>query len=270
MERECKTAAEAQSAIDAGDTPVLCGDFTLEVRANIKIVVRAGAPRVEAWESSAPRVEAKGCVQLRVRGSVAVTAAAAVAILVLGGKPKIEGGGYVHTVDCSTPAKWCEHYGVEVRAGVALLGKVVRDDYRSSHAFTYAVGATPVAPDWNGAKQECGGGLHFSPVPAMAREFDRDGTRYLVCPVALADIVVHPNGDYPQKCKARAVDAPLWEVTVDGAPVDARSRELRDAFYARDAKPVAASRKTRVATKKRATTKRKRARALARPIATTA
>ena len=36
------------------------------------------------------------------------------------------------------------------------------------------------------------------------------------CPVALVDIVVHPNGAFPEKVKARACCAPTWECDIDG------------------------------------------------------
>jgi hypothetical protein len=304
LEIECRTTAEAEAAIAAGDVPVLIGDVHLSVSANVRIICRGGKPHVVArgssqphvvawessqphvvawessqphvvawessqphvvargssqphvvawessqphvvawessqphvvaWESSQPHVVAKGCVQLHVRGAVAVIAAATVAILVSGGAPKIEGGGFIQRVDRSTPEKWCEYYGVEVRDGIALVGKLVRDDYRSYHGVTYAPGSTPVPEEWDPVV-ECGSGLHFSPVPVMAREFDLEGKRYLICPVALADMAVHPEGDYPHKCKASRVAEPLWEVDVKGEPLADSDKALRDAFYARHA-----------------------------------
>ena len=42
---------------------------------------------------------------------------------------------------------------------------------------------------------------------------------FVACPVRLADIVVHPNGIYPDKVKASGVCAPVYEVDPDGAPV---------------------------------------------------
>jgi hypothetical protein len=193
-------------------------------------------PHVEAWGSSQPHVEAKGCVQLHVRGSVSVMAAATVALLISGGAPKIEGGGFVQRVDRATPRAWCAHYGVELVGDVALLGKVVRDDYLSSRGLAYAPGTTPSAPDWDGGSKECGFGLHFSPAPAAAREFDSSGKHYLICPVRLSDMAVHPDGQFPQKCKASKVCAPLWEVDIRGEPLAARDRELREAFYAEQSK----------------------------------
>ena len=38
----------------------------------------------------------------------------------------------------------------------------------------------------------------------------------MACPVALKDIAVHPDGDYPQKVKARGCCAPVWEVDRNG------------------------------------------------------
>ena len=176
-------------------------------------------PHVEAWGSSQPHVEARGTVQLSVRGAVAVVASAMVAICVLGGNPTIDGGGFVTRVDRSTPEKWCEYYGIEMADGYALLYKAVRDDYLSRYKMSYAPGTCPEAPDWDGPARECGGGLHFSPCVAMARAFDDEATRYLACPVLLAEMVVHPDGNYPEKCKAKRVALPCWEVDEDGTAV---------------------------------------------------
>jgi hypothetical protein len=43
--------------------------------------------------------------------------------------------------------------------------------------------------------------------------------RFVACPVRLEDIVFHPDGDYPDKVKAGAVCAPVYEVLEDGTPV---------------------------------------------------
>lgn len=160
---------------------------------------------------------------MAIRGAVAVVAAATVAIVILGGNPTITGGGFTQRLDISTPAKWCEHYGAEVHDGVAVLFKAVLAGYLSPRGFAYVPGTTPEAPDWDGGKRECGGGLHFSPHPLMALEFvdgyARDKVKFVGCPVALADIVVHPDGQMPQKCKARGLRAACWEVDRHGKPV---------------------------------------------------
>jgi len=143
---------------------------------------------------------------------------------VLGGKPKIAGGGFVSRADVSTPANWCEFYGAKVSNGVATLFKVVKLDYRTPQRnFAYTPGTTPVAADWDGGARECGGGLHFSPTThstlTFAEGLTRDQRKFVACPVALADMVVHPDGSYPQKCKAPRLAGPCWEVNEDGDPV---------------------------------------------------
>jgi len=309
-EIECRTTAEAERAIAAGNIPVLIGDLFLSVSASVKIVTKEGKPHVVAWESSQPHVEAressqphvvargsshphvvaressqphveawessqphvvawgssqphveawessqphvvaKGCVQLHVSGAVSVVAAASVAILISGGAPTIEGGGFVQRIDISTPQRWCDHYGVEVVDGIALLGKAVRDDYQSSwHApdgshVAYVVGGTAQAKDWDGGVQECGGGLHLSPTPSAAKDFCADAKHALICPVKLTDIAVHQDGDYPQKVKVPGVSEPLWEVDWrTGQPIDDRSCAIRTEFYSRHSR-VAESKKS--------------------------
>ena len=228
---EDKTQAELDAAMaKAGpDDLIAClGDGWFEARESSHVEARESS-HVEAWgssqphvvarESSQPHVEAKGTVQLSVRGSVAVVAAAAVAICVLGGKPSITGGGFVARVDCSTPQTWCDHYGVATASGYALLYKAVDKDCNSGRGFHYPIGTSPRAPDWDGGKHECGNGLHFSPCPSMAREFFERATRFLACPVSIDEMAVHPDGEYPRKCKAAGLALPCWEVDIDGRPV---------------------------------------------------
>ena len=131
----------------------------------------------------------------------------------------IEGGVVIPPAQITSPAEWCAYYGVEVKDGVAILFKGVRDDYRTQRGFAYVPGTSPEAPDWDGGKEECGGGLHFSPRPRSTLEFDREATRFVACPIALADLVVHPDGELPQKVKAPRVCAPCWEVNEDGERV---------------------------------------------------
>ena len=175
-----------------------------------------------------------------------MVAAAAVAVLISGGAPKIEGGGFIQRIDISTPEKWCEFYGVEVRDGIALLGKCVQKDFTSyrkapdGSRVLYSPGETPQAKDWDGGDVECGKGLHFSPTPSGAHEFAIDYTAEhdLICPTRLSDMAVHPDGTYPQKVKASGCAAPIWEVNRRGEPIDEASRRIRDAFFAAHAAAV--------------------------------
>ncbi len=182
-------------------------------------------PTVVAYDSSQPTVVAKGYVQISVRGRVAVKAVATVAVLVAGTLATIEGAGFIQHVDQSTPRAWCEHYGVEIREfdGVecAILFKGLDENFTAKwREFKYLPGTTPACDDWD-PKVECGRGLHFSPSCGHTREFIV-ASKWVACPVKLEDIVVHPDGTYPQKCKAPRLHAPCWEVDRDGEPVVAK------------------------------------------------
>jgi hypothetical protein len=43
--------------------------------------------------------------------------------------------------------------------------------------------------------------------------------KFVGCPVAITDIAVHPDGNYPQKIKARAVTGGCFEVDRHGRPI---------------------------------------------------
>ncbi len=198
------------------------------------VVARGSSqPHVEAWGSSQPHVVARESSQPHVvawgfcqvaaetyeRAALAVKAGPKVAVLATGAGVSVDGGGYVVRRERpATGAEWCEYYGIPVnKDGIVILYKAVDDDWRGSHktAITYKPGDLPVAPDWDPVP-ECGGGLHFSPHPVMALRFCSTAVHYIACPVAVAEIVAHPNGQYPEKCKAPRVAAPVYEVTIDG------------------------------------------------------
>jgi len=185
-------------------------------------------PSVVASGSSQPRVEAYGSSQLSLaqlhNAKLAVQAGPDVAIQASGAVEVTGGRVVVEAHRPDTPARWCEHYGVVVTDGVALLFKAVEDDWRGQDkrgTLTYRPGATPEEPKWDGGKAECGRGLHFSPRPTMALRFCTNAAHFVACPVALTDIAVHPDGEYPEKCKAKRVCAPTFEVDIDGELVGA-------------------------------------------------
>jgi hypothetical protein len=100
--------------------------------------------------------------------------------------------------------------------GIAVLYKAVRSDYKSSHGMSYAPGTTPKAPDWDGGKEECGGGLHFSFAPFAAKDFDSEAVLFVACPVKVSEIIVHKHAQHPGKIKAPRVAEPCWEVDIYG------------------------------------------------------
>jgi hypothetical protein len=193
-----------------------------------RIVTReSSAPSIETWGTSAPSIEAAGYSHLRIRGAAKVSASVHVTVVLHGIGAEVIGGS-VQTIDISTPDTWCDYYGVHVEAGVAILFKSVDNDYSTERArrvgISYRPGEIPVAPDWDGGVEECGGGLHASPHPRMARaEFNQSGAHAVACPVRLEDIAVHPGGNYPQKVKFRGCCAPVYEVDWDGQPLPVKA-----------------------------------------------
>ena len=193
------------------------GSSRVVARESSSVVARESSS-VEAWGSS--RVEAKGFVSLTAFGGT-LKLGATCHVFVRSKKAKIKGGIKTQAI-LKTPKDWCEYYGVEVKNGVAILYKSVLSDFYNPYNRTvkYEPGTKPEATDWDGGKRECGGGLHFSPCVSMAREFHySDNAKYVACPVALKDMSVHFDGSMPQKCKAKRVCKPLWEVNKDGEKI---------------------------------------------------
>ena len=51
-------------------------------------------------------------------------------------------------------------------------------------------------------------------------EFNSCVKKFIACPVKAKDIVIHPDGQFPQKVKAKCCCAPVWEVDIDGNRID--------------------------------------------------
>ena len=177
-----------------------------------------GSATVRAGDSAT--VRAWGASQIQAFHHAQVTASDHVAVTRRGKNAKVTGGVLIDVPPMTTPEAWCDFYGAEVTDGVAVLYKAVDDTYTSSHGFTYKPGSTPEAPDWDGGKVECGGGLHACAHPWESHQFNHRATHYIACPVKLEDIAVHEDAAMPNKVKFRACCAPCWEVDADGEKVN--------------------------------------------------
>ena len=185
-------------------------------------VQASGSATVQAYDSAT--VQAYDSATVQAYDSATVQATPYVAVTVHGVRTKVTGGVRIDLPEITTAEAWCEFYGVQVADGVATLFKALNGDYVSGYGCSYAPGSTPVAKDWDGGRQECGGGLHFSPRPFSALRFAGDAVRFVACPVALADIRPPKPGDlYGDKVKARGCAGPVWECDIDGEPIKAEA-----------------------------------------------
>lgn len=126
---------------------------------------------------------------------------------------------------------WCVFYGVKVSGDTAILYKAVDEDYSTSFArevgIYYKPGAMPEASDWDDGKDECGGGLHFSPAPIYALDFYQYPAHFIACPVRLKDMRSQTVPVYPSKIKAQRVCQPCFEVDIRGEPCDTLPHNLK-------------------------------------------
>jgi hypothetical protein len=194
--------------------------------------VAYGSAQVRASDSAQVRaygsaqVRAYGSAQVTAYGSAQVTASRYVAVTRHAGRygtPVVEGGVLIDIPRPRTAEEWCELHDVVVADGIATLYKAVGDDFTTDHSraagIAYTPGTSPEAPDWDGGKAECGGGLHFVARPWEGLRFNPGAKRFVACPVALADIAVHEDASDPGKVKASRICGPIVEVDQDGTPV---------------------------------------------------
>ncbi len=219
LEAALKKVAAAKGVPDVQPAIILMRDGWFQIRGSAHVVARGsahvvarGSAHVEARGSA--HVEARESAHVEAWGSAHVEATKFVAITKqVDHTGQIAGGVVIAVQRPTTVEDWCAFYGIPVTDGIAVLFKAVRDDYRSSHGLLYSPGTQPEAPDWDGGRDECGGGLHFSFHPSAARDFDQKATRFLACPVALAEIRAPKTGDaHPNKVKARRICGPIVEV----------------------------------------------------------
>ena len=213
---EVRSQAEFDACVKLGNIAVVI-NCRVEARENSSVVARENSS-VEAWGNSS--VEAWGNVFVRLFSALSVKASLHVSIMVHGKAKTLTGGKRTQANVPKTSKQWCAHYGVEVKKGVATLYKALNEGFVSPHGIAYAPGTIPKAPDWDGGEKECGGGLHFSPHPQMAAAFNTGAKLFVACPVALKDIVVHPEGQYPEKIKASKCCGPVWQVDRKGKKIE--------------------------------------------------
>jgi len=221
---DCRTQAELDAALERGDRPLLVGDVTFIVGDSATVQAWDSAT-VQAWDSAT--VHASGSATVHASDSATVRASRFVPVQVTSDDVKVTGGVLIPIRRAATVEEWCDFHGVDITGEgderQVVLFKIVRDDFRSSHGADYTPGTIPSAADWDGGDAECGGGgLHFSPRPWLASQFDSAGTRYIACPIRLADIRSPREDDsMPEKVKARGCCAPVWECDADGEPLPA-------------------------------------------------
>ncbi len=188
---------------------IYCGNEKAVLRGSSHAVLRESSHAV-LWESSHAVLR---------ESSHAVLSKFACAHI-HGKQVKCKGGVQIKIPEIATAKEWCDYYGAEIKKGVAVLFKGVDGDYSTSKArqknIFYKPGLTPVAPDWDGGKQECGGGLHFSPTAGHTLNFNSEAKHFIACPVKVSKIKVHKNAQYPEKVKAPGLAAPCWEVDYYG------------------------------------------------------
>ena len=134
-------------------------------------------------------------------------------------KVRWEGGEQVRVRRPFTVEEWLDQYAVEVREGIAYLYKAVGEDFSSWQDVVYIPGTVPEAPDWDPGETECGGGLHFCARAWIALDFEPTASRFVCCPVQVADMVVHVMAEFPHKIKARRCCGPIVECGINGNPL---------------------------------------------------
>ena len=219
-------AAYDSASVRAYDSASVQAYGSASVRAYDSASVRAsGSASVAAYDSASVQaygsasVRASGSASVRASGSASVRASRYVAVHLYSAHATVAGGVLIDltALDLNDTDAWVDYTGTERDGDTLTLYKAVRDDYASAHQSrtVYAVGSTVTAPDWRD-DNDCGGGLHLSPTPHQAHDYDPAATGFLRCEVAVADWRPIPGGI--AKGKAREVRV-VAEVDIHGQEI---------------------------------------------------
>lgn len=182
--------ARESATVDVWDSVTITARNSANVTAYGSANVEAwGEARVTAWDFAS--VVARGSVTVTAWDSTRVRASRYVAVRLHSAHATVTGGTVIDLTapNLSHVTDWAEYQDAEVVDGEVIVFKAVDADLRSERGFTYPIGKTVTCPDWN-ARPVCGGGLHFSPHPAQARDYYQEATRFLRCAVPVGEAVV--------------------------------------------------------------------------------
>ena len=158
-------------------------------------------------------------------GSATVKAGTCVPVHVHSKTATCQGGVIIDmtTIDANDPETWCAMHLVEVdEDGQAHLYKALDADLNAGHYYrltNYPIGhIVDDTANWVD-NNKCGGGLHVSPTPWLAKTYYKEASRFIevCCPVK----ELRPIDSSKAKAPHLRV---LREVTVDGSPIEGETR----------------------------------------------
>ena len=188
-------------------------DVTVKTQAALDAAVaRTDSPRIVIASPADVWLVARGSAHVEARGSAHVEASRYVSVHRHSREAQIEGGVIIEIPPITTVATWCEYYGASVDDGVVTLYKALDAEFKSGYGFLYLPGSIVTAPDWDGGRRECGGGLHGCASPIEASGYHEGAVKFVAVPVKVADIAIHHPASMPNKVKFAKSCGPCVEV----------------------------------------------------------
>lgn len=204
------------STVSARDNSIVRARDNSIVRACDCVSVTAGDnSTVMAWDRAS----------VDAYGSATVKAGTCVPVHVYSKTVTHQGGVIIDmtAIDVNDPETWCAMHLVEVgEDGQAHLYKALDADLNAGHYYRlthYPIGhVVDDTANWVD-NNRCGGGLHVSPTPWLAKTYYKEASRFVevCCPVE----DLRPINEAKAKAPRLRV---LREVTVDGSPVGGGTR----------------------------------------------
>ena len=216
-------ACDCVTVVAYGDATVSAVDHATVKALGYATVNACDDATVTAWDHAT--VKAWGRASVNAYGSATVKAGTCVTVHVYSKTVAHQGGVVIDltAINANDPETWCAMNLVEVdEDGQAHLYKALDADlnagryYRLTH---YPIGhVVDDSANWVD-NNKCGGGLHASPTPWLAKTYYMEASRFVevCCPVE----ELRPIDEAKAKAPRLRV---LREVTVDGSPVGGGTR----------------------------------------------
>lgn len=206
-----------------GDSTVMARGY-VSVTAYDNSTVRAcDCVSVAAYDDAT--VMAGGRAYVDAYGSATVKAGSCVPVHVYSKAVTHQGGVIIDmtAVDANDPETWCAMHLVEVgEDGQAHLYKALDADLNAGHYYrltNYPIGhVVDDTANWVD-NNRCGGGLHVSPTPWLAKTYYPEASRFVEVCCSVEEL--RPIDEAKAKAPRLRV---LREVTVDGSPVGGGTR----------------------------------------------
>jgi hypothetical protein len=193
------------ATVRAGDNATVEAWGNATVRAGDNATVRAwDNATVRAWGNAILRVLSRDAIIRELADQAIAVIQGCEGVVV---SKKDDTAQVIYTKQTSYTLKSIQRLYNQPENGPIVLYKSVQDDFTDFHTGKIKYDGIVECPDWDpNPDRECGGGLHLSPTPGFALDYNTG--KLLRCEVMPEDISVYPYNITKVRCRKVKVIGP--------------------------------------------------------------